>query len=126
VIGASSWLLPTSALAQAGPGMFIDVFIAVIAGIFLAVTAAYVGSAVLVAGGTCVIARRALSPFGGFRPLVRAARRVFGDRFPGWHLWSSHPRSHRRKVSYVCLPVVPRHNPPNAGTTTSRWTSGRR
>lgn len=65
VIGSSIWLLPTEALAEAGPGMFLGYILAVIPGIFLALICAYVGSAAPSAGGTYVIVSRTLGSFGG-------------------------------------------------------------
>jgi len=65
VIGSSIWLLPTEALADAGPGMFLGYLLALIPGIFLAVICAYIGSAAPTAGGTYVIVSRTLGSFGG-------------------------------------------------------------
>jgi basic amino acid/polyamine antiporter, APA family len=65
VIGSSIWLLPTEALAEAGPGMFLGYILAVIPGIFLALICAYVGSAAPTAGGTYVVVSRTLGSFGG-------------------------------------------------------------
>jgi amino acid transporter len=65
VIGSSIWLLPTEALAEAGPGMFLGYILAVIPGILLALIAAYLGSALPTAGGTYVLISRMLGPLMG-------------------------------------------------------------
>lgn len=65
VIGSSIWLLPTEALADAGPGMFIGYILAVIPGIFLALICAYLGSTVPTAGGSYVVVSRTLGPWVG-------------------------------------------------------------
>lgn len=66
VIGSSIWLLPTEALAKAGPGMFISYILAAIPCVFTAVVCAYVGSAVPVTGGAYVVTSRSVSPLAGF------------------------------------------------------------
>jgi basic amino acid/polyamine antiporter, APA family len=65
VIGASTWLLPTSALAKAGPGMFLAPLIAVIPGIFIALICAYIGGTAPTAGGSYVVISRGFSPWAG-------------------------------------------------------------
>jgi APA family basic amino acid/polyamine antiporter len=65
VIGSSIWLLPTEALAEAGPGMFVGYILAVIPGILLALLCAYLGSAAPSAGGTYVLISRTLGSLGG-------------------------------------------------------------
>lgn len=65
VVGSSIWLLPTSALADAGPGMFLGYLLAVIPGIFMALLCAYLGATVPTAGGSYVVISRTLGPLLG-------------------------------------------------------------
>lgn len=65
VIGSSIWLLPTEALAEAGPGMFLSYILAMIPGIFMALICAYLGATVPTAGGSYVVISRMLGPLAG-------------------------------------------------------------
>jgi APA family basic amino acid/polyamine antiporter len=65
VIGSSIWLLPTQALAEAGPGMFLGYLLAMIPGLFMALICAYLGATVPTAGGSYVVISRMLGPLAG-------------------------------------------------------------
>jgi APA family basic amino acid/polyamine antiporter len=65
VIGSSIWLMPATALADAGPGMFLGFLLAAIPGLFVGVVCAYLGSTAPTAGGSYVVISRSISPLAG-------------------------------------------------------------